>query len=185
MLKHAKRYIVTASVATAAGLAALAGVTAASASPVAPVSAGAPVSPARTAAVSGLEHFQLMSTSATASKGRVIAYGVFTGAAVDFMGNTTDTFKFRNGSFRVRHSQGHGTQSFNPRSCLIRINQHGTYSISHGTGRYKGITGHGKYRFSILALGAHNKNGKCSTSQSKPPVAFEQIIQASGPVHLG
>lgn len=53
------------------------------------------------------------------------ARGVFTAPATDIMGNRTDTFKFSNGTFRVRHSPGHG----------------------------------------------------------KAPVAFQQIIKASGPVH--
>jgi len=42
--------------------------------------------------------------------------------------------------------------------------------------------GHGKYQLSILFIGARNSKGKCS--ESKPPVAFQQIIRAQGPVHL-
>jgi len=43
-----------------------------------------------------------------------------------------------------------------------------------------GISG-GKYQLSILAIGAKS-NGKCT--HNKPPVALEQLIQASGPVRL-
>jgi hypothetical protein len=111
----------------------------------------------------------------------VIARGVFTAPATDIMGNRTDTFKFSNGSFRVRHSPGHGPQSFNPRTCLVKVSQHGTYKLSHGTGKYAGIKGHGRYHVTVLAIGARNANGKCS--QRKAPVAFQQIIKASGPVH--
>ena len=109
------------------------------------------------------------------------ARGVFTAPATDIMGNRTDTFKFSNGSFRVRHSPGHGPQSFNPRTCLVKVSQHGTYKLSHGTGKYAGIKGHGRYHVTVLAIGARNANGKCS--QRKAPVAFQQIIKASGPVH--
>jgi hypothetical protein len=127
------------------------------------------------------EHFQLVTASATSNTAGVIAYGAFTGSAVDIMGNTTDTFKFPNGSFQVRHSPGKGPQSFNPNTCLLTVNQHGTYTLGHGTGRYAGISGHGTYQISILGIGARSK-GRCS--QNQPPVAFQQIIKASGPVHL-
>ena len=111
------------------------------------------------------------------------ARGVFTAPATDIMGNRTDTFKFSNGSFRVRHSPGHGPQSFNPRTCLVKVSQHGTYRLSHGTGKYAGIKGHGRYHVTVLAIGARNANGKCS--QRKAPVAFQQIIKASGPKFTG
>jgi hypothetical protein len=45
-------------------------------------------------AVSGTEHFQLMTTSATATTVPVIAYGVFTAAGVDHVGNNVDTLVF-------------------------------------------------------------------------------------------
>lgn len=131
---------------------------------------------------SGIEHFQLMTTSATATTSSVIAYGVFTGAGVDHqISNNVDRFVFPNGNIRVHHSNGKGPQTFNPKTCLLTINQHGTYLITHGTGKFAGITGHGVYHLSIIAIGARS-HGKCS--QTKPPVAFHQVINASGPVSL-
>src|ERR1700722_4774773 len=151
MLRNYRRLIAAAATVAVAGTIAVTGITAASAAP-------------RTSpAVSGTEHFQLVTTSATASTGRVIAYGVFTAPAVDHMGNSVDRFVFRNGSFKVKHSPGKGPQSFNPKTCLMTI------------------SGHGNYHFTLLLIAARSK-GKCS--QSKPPVAFEQIIMASGPVRL-
>jgi hypothetical protein len=44
---------------------------------------------------------------------------------------------------------------------------------------FAGIKGHGTYLVSILAIGSHSA-GKCS--MTKPPVAFEEIIRAHGPV---
>ena len=155
----------------AAGAIALSGVVAATASP--HTSHG----------VSGIEHFQLVSTSSSPkTNGHLIAYGVFTKAGTDVVtGNLTDIFKFRNGTIHVHHSAGKGTQRFNPHTCLLQISLHGTYRLVSGTGRYAGISGHGTYRLSILAIGARS-HGKCT--QRKPPVAFQQIIRASGPVHL-
>jgi hypothetical protein len=133
-------------------------------------------------AVSGTEHFQMMTTSGTGSIGSVIASGVFTAPAVDHEGlNNLSTFTFSNGTITVKHSNGTGTQSFNPKTCLLTVNQHGTYKLQSGTGAYAGISGSGTYKLSILAIGARS-GGKCS--QSKPPVAFHQVINASGPVSL-
>ncbi len=132
-------------------------------------------------ALSGTEHFQLVSTSTTSNRGMVIAYGAFTARAVDVQGNKADTFKFANGSFKVTHSPGKGPQTFNPKTCLGLVNQHGTYTIGHGTGAYAGITGRGKYQLSIVLIGAKS-GGRCV--RNKPPAAAEIIIRATGPVRL-
>jgi len=129
--------------------------------------------------VSGIEHFQLVTTSATATTQPVIATGVFTAGGVDHQGSKTDTFVFPGGSFKVAHSQGTGTQNLNPKTCLVTVRVHGTYTLSGGTGKYAGIRGHGIYHLSILGIAARS-GGKCTTH--KPPVAWQQIIQASGPV---
>jgi hypothetical protein len=163
------RLLAAAAAVAASATVALTGLTAASASP------------AR-AAASGTEHLQLMSTSATSNLAPIIIYGVVTAQGVDHEGSgNTDTVKFAGGSFKLVHSAGKGTQHFNPVTCLAQISQHGTYKISGGTGKYKGISGHGKYQFNILAVGKKVK-GKCS--QKAAPVAFQQLIQASGPVSL-
>ena len=130
---------------------------------------------------SGTEFFQLMTTSATSTTVPVIAHGVFTDYGVDHTGNTVDTVVLQKGSFKVAHSAGTGPQHFNPKTCLNQVNQHGTIRIFHGTGRYAGIHGHGTYHLSLLFIAARVA-GKCS--QTKPPVAFQQIITASGTVRL-
>jgi hypothetical protein len=171
MRMNYKRLVGAAGAVAAAATIAVTGITAASAAPHA--------SPA----VSGIEHFQLMTTSATSNTAPVIAYGVFTGVAVDHMGNKVDKFVFSNGTFKVRHMAAkHGTsQHFNSRTCLFTLSEHGTYKVLSGTGKYAGITGHGTYRLSVLFIGAKS-NGKCS--QTKPPVAFQEQIKAVGPVKL-
>ena len=132
-------------------------------------------------AASGTEHFQIMSTSASSSRQSFIGTGLFTAGGVDHTGNRVDKIVVPGGTFKVAHSPGKGPQSFNPKTCLLTVNQHGTYVLGHGTGKFKGISGHGKYRVSIMAVGPKS-GGKCS--QSKPPVAFQLIINASGPVSL-
>jgi hypothetical protein len=134
-----------------------------------------------TPAASGTEHFQIMTTSATSKGLSIIATGIFTAGGVDHEGSSVATEKFPGGTFKIRHSRGTGKQTFNPRTCLLTLNLHGTYTLGHGTGKYAGISGHGTYKLRILAI-AQRVHGKCS--QSLPPAAFQQIISASGPVSL-
>jgi len=169
MLNRRNRLIATVSTLAAAGAVTLSGLTAASAAPAVP-------------AVSGTAHFQEMTTSAVASHSPVIATGAFTAGGTDTVtGNSTDTFSFPGGTFKVTHSKGHGTQSFNPHSCLFQLRQRGTYTLSNGTGKFAGISGHGRYLVSVLAVGPKGANGKCAHGA---PKFNEQEIQASGPVHL-
>ena len=58
----------------------------------------------------------------------------------------------------------------------------GTHIITGGTGKYKGISGHGTYTVSVVGIGAKAKKGACS--QTAPPVAQHQVVNASGPVKL-
>ena len=168
MLNVRSRLLGAAGAVVAAGAIAVSGVAAASAAP-------------HTARASGTEQFQIMTTSATSSTSSIIARGVFTAGGVDHSGNKVDTAVFSNGSFKIAHSKGTGSQSFNPKTCLMTISLHGTYTLSGGTGAYAGISGSGKYQLSILGVGARS-GGQCS--RTKPPVAFQQIIKASGPVKL-
>jgi hypothetical protein len=165
-----------AAVATMAGAAAAAVVGLASPAGASPVAVRGP------AVVTGTEHFQMTTTSGTASASPLIAYGVFTTPGVDHeSGGATATFVFPGGTVKVRHSSGTGPQSFNPKTCLFQVTLHGTYTLTGGTGKYKGISGHGTYTLAILGIGAKSK-GACS--QTLPPVAWQQQIKASGPVRL-
>jgi hypothetical protein len=133
-----------------------------------------------TTTATATEHFQFMSTSPTSNKSSLIAYGAFTTHGKDVEGrHNLSHFVFPNGTLKIKHSNGKGTQHFNPRTCLLQINERGTYKILGGTGAYRGVSGHGTYHLQIIGIGA-KKGGKCSKRAA--PVAFQQIIQASGPV---
>jgi hypothetical protein len=170
MARYRNKLLVAASVVVAAGTVAISGLTAAGASQTSSHRA------------TGTEHFQLVTTSAAFRKIGVIATGAFTAGGVDTVTRTSDTFKFHGGTFVLSHSRGHGKQSFDPRTCLLAVSQHGTFTLSHGTGAYAGISGHGKYTLSLLEISARTSAGKCS--QTKKPVATQQIIRAQGPVTL-
>ena len=131
---------------------------------------------------SGFEHFQIMTTSETTSRQSIIATGLFTAGGVDHSGARVDTAVFPDGTFKIAHSPGVGTPRFNPKTCLGVIAVNGTYRLSHGTGAYAGIRGHGIYRVNLTMVGARNSAGKCSNRL--PPAAFQVIIRAQGPVSL-
>jgi hypothetical protein len=87
----------------------------------------------------------------------------------------------RCGGAAVPAHKGTGTQSFNPKTCLLKANLKGTYKLGSGTGAYAHISGSGTYQLSILAVGAKS-GGTCS--KTLPPPTFQQVIRASGPVSL-
>jgi hypothetical protein len=159
-----------------------AGVAAASASHPAglshPAAVSHPASPH--AAVTGTEHFQLVSSAVNSNAGPVAAYGVFndSGAQVQ-ISNSKDTFKFPTGSFVVKHKTTHARSRFSRRTCAGVIHQRGTYKISNGAGAYAGISGHGRFRLRILFVARHTAHG-CSNK----PIAVQTIIRARGPVSL-
>ena len=143
------------------------------------VPAGA--APTVRSAVSGTEHFQVMTTSATATTLPIIAYGVFTAAGVDHMGSTVDKLVFPKGSFKVNHSKVTAKENFNPKTCLLTVSGTGKVTLFGGTGAYKGISGKPVATLSILAIAASSR-GKCS--MTRPLVAFQQLIRAAGKITL-
>ena len=172
------RKTLAALIGAAATVTMMAGAGVASASPAHPATPVHPASAHR--AVTGTEHFQAVSTSLTSSRSKVVAYGVFNASGVDIAtSNTRDTFKFPGGKFRVTHHATRSRQHFNTTTCAGTFRERGRYKISHGTGRYAGISGHGRYRLRGLIVARHTAHG-CS----RRPIAIQVIIRAHGPVTL-
>lgn len=128
----------------------------------------------------GTEQFQIMTTSGTATTLSTMAYGVFTAPGVDHMGKTIDTLVFPGGSIKIKRTAQIGYGTSGP-SCLSTAGEQGIYSFVGGTGKYKGIRGHGKYTVSILEISPKVKGG---CAQNATPRAFQEVINASGPVKL-
>ena len=145
--------------------------------------ASASASLAAGAGRSGFEFLQLVTTSPNSHAPiSLIATGVFAAGGVNQQGSKVDTAVFPDGTFNIAHSNGTHTLRFNPKACLGVFAQDGTYQLSHGTGAYAGISGHGIYRENITFVTARNSAGTCSNKL--PPVAYQQIIRAQGPVRL-
>jgi hypothetical protein len=151
------------------------------------VPAGASPIAARPAAVTGAEHFQAVTTSGTATTQGVIAYGLFTNYGVDHENNSnaatsTDLFAFAGGSFKVTHTTKKQSQSVNAKACFYRYTASGTFKLSAGTGKYKGISGNGTFTLSGMGFGPKTKSGACNENAN--PVAYQQVINANGTAKL-
>ena len=130
-----------------------------------PAAVSHPASPH--AAVTGTEHFQDVSSSLTSSTSPVLAYGVFNARGTDTQtGSHTDTFAFPGGSFRVTHKTTRTRQHFSRRTCAGVVHQRGIYKLSRGTGRYAGISGHGRYRLRVLIVARHTATADAPGSRS-------------------
>jgi len=106
---------------------------------------------------------------------------VFTDFGVSHPGPKVDTFVLQKGSFQLAHKVTSAMQHFNPVTCLGQATLKGTYTISHGTGKYAGISGSGTLLFSTLFIEAR-ASGACTTRT--PPVALQVILKESGSVSL-
>jgi hypothetical protein len=138
----------------------------------------ASAAPAASTASTVNDRIQIMTTSATSNTlGAIETGSVFTGAGVDHSGNNVDTLVFPGGTYKTRHGSGTGTQTLNPKTCLLRVSLHGTDTTYGGTGKFRGISGTGTWEASVLAIYARSA-GKCSTT--KVPLAFQEIITGSG-----
>jgi hypothetical protein len=139
-----------------------------------------PASPA----VSGTEHFYLMTTQPTASKYSVIATGVFTAGGVDVSGNTTDKVDLPGGTFKIHHGGPVHVvkEKLNRKTCLADFEGTASFTVANGTGAYKGISGSGKAVISELEIARRNSRGACNLNAT--PVVNEQTITAKAHVKL-
>ena len=96
--------------------------------------------------------------------------------------------KFPKGTFLLNEvSAGHETGTINPSTCAAVYTDTGIkYTITDGTGSYKGITGSGTANLRFTGTLPKLSNGKCNESTSVTPVAGTalSVVHARGPVTL-
>ena len=124
------------------------------------------------------EHFRFMTTSVSTPRASAAAWGAFTAGGTINLGS--GLVRFTHGTFRLIHHHTRGASELNGRTCLLQSVQRGTYRLADGTGRYRHISGHGTYTNRIRAVLRRDARGRCT--QSKLPRAFQQVINARGPV---
>jgi hypothetical protein len=147
--------------------------------------AAASAQPSAPASRHGTEHFTFMFASTSTDVGSIIATGRFTD------GGTINIFPFRPsygmklgaGTIRLTLTSPHPPSSkTNRATCLTTVSERGTYKLSHGTGRYAGIRGTGRFTATDRLVSHHRRSGGCATGRS--PLAEQTIFTLSGPVTL-
>lgn len=112
---------------------------------------------------SGLaEYFRVASTN-QAGPGAIIVTGVFNDGGVEHPGRTVDSATLGDGTFRIDHSAGHPTASFNPKTCVGTITETGPFRVYDGTGRFAALQGSGTYRFYATYTTGRNAAGCTKT----------------------
>ena len=134
-------------------------------------------------AVSGTEHFYLMTTQPTATRYSVIATGLFTAGGTDISGRNSDLIKLPGGSFKIHHGgRLHVVKmQLNRKTCLANFVATAGFTVGNGTGVYKGISGSGKAVIKSLFIARRSK-GACNANAT--PVVSQETITATGKVKL-
>jgi hypothetical protein len=151
------------------------------------LAAAAVIASAATATTSAkTEHFSLINSQTSGSAPlhySAIATGAFTAGGTAILDSKagTGTLRFQGGTIKLKTKHTPTKTTGNPRTCLEKDAQSGTYTIASGTGVYKGISGSGKSTAEATFVGA-TVNGKCSNNTQAD--AIQIIVTASGPVAL-
>jgi hypothetical protein len=128
----------------------------------------------------GTEHIVIMGASAKSSVDSVIATGPFTaGGSINLA--STGKVTLDGGTLTLVPSFGPSRNRLNQSTCLVTISGRGTYVLGHGSHRYAGISGSGRFTLNIRQVNARLASGKCSATRA---VAYQGVITASGPVTI-
>jgi hypothetical protein len=114
-----------------------------------------PRGPARSART---ERFHVAST-VPSGPGTIIITGVVNAGGTEHPGRAIDDATFAGGSFRIDHSTGQPSASFDTRTCVGTISQTGPFTVRDGTGRFAGLAGSGSYVFHALYTTARDAAG--------------------------
>jgi hypothetical protein len=130
---------------------------------------------AATSTPSSIEHWTVESTNPVSATAVLIARGPLTvGGTINLQ---TGHVELPGGTLTLSHKQSWGTQGQNPRTCLATVTSSGTYKVTGGTGRYKGIHGQGTYRLTAYAI-VKKVKGTCATKVV--PYAQTELLTATG-----
>jgi hypothetical protein len=128
------------------------------------------------------EDFRIISAAASAKHQSVLATGEFLAGGYQIpgrltSGHATDKMVFPSGTFKVAR---HVTREWLPlptHRCLVRETIHGSYSLGHGTGGFKGISGTGGFVMRIRGV-IRKSHGQCGGRMT----VFQEITYADGTV---
>jgi hypothetical protein len=132
--------------------------------------------------ISRHENFRIISTNEAAKRHSVIATGSFMAGGSEALGRTVssravDQAYLYRGTFEITRQIRFRTPPAPPRRCILRVTERGTYTLSHGTGRYAGISGSGRFTSRETLVFARTGPNNCGKT-----IAFQQIMYESGTV---
>jgi hypothetical protein len=121
------------------------------------------------------------------------ASGVFSDSGSIFLnaGNKAgpSTIKLGKGNVTIQHAATNPNLQPVPigaaSACVFGATEHVGYTVTGGTGSYKGITGHGVATLTIKVTLPKLAGGKCNESNSAAPTGGSASFDAVGPVTVG
>jgi hypothetical protein len=141
------------------------------------IAAAAP--PQQQSAKQGAEHLVIMGISARSGALSVIATGLFTdgGTASLLPPEPYLVLKLGAGSIRLT-ARGAAKFKLDRATCLVTISGHNTYTLGHGTGKYAGIRGSGRFTITGSQVIRRKAGGACESERPTSHLKAEQLIIA-------
>ena len=139
---------------------------------------------AGTAAASTVYGTEYFTITITGNDEGVVAHGLFKGHGRDGANHENyDVLHLKHGHLRIYHpdKKSHFSFKLYPKSCYARISGHGTYTLSHGTGRFRGVHGHGHYKVEFKTTFPQKSDGSCDFNGEGYEVG---VVHAHGPASL-
>ena len=136
------------------------------------------------AGTAATQHFILLSANPR-DPGKVIASGPVTGVGSETDtdgpdGDVLATFTFDTGIVSVDIS-GVRQSNFDPKTCIAKPSESGTFTITGGSGLYSGVTGGGTYSGHGIIVGRRGPQGQCfGPGSGVPPAQNVFIARMSG-----
>jgi hypothetical protein len=123
---------------------------------------------------SSTEYIDVASTN-EAGPGAIILTGVLDIGGVEHPGRAIDQVSFSSGTFRIDHSSGQPTVTFDKATCVGMIVQTGPFRIEDGTGRFAGLDAQGRYYFHATYTTSRGASGSCTQTTT----AYIETIRAA------
>jgi hypothetical protein len=94
-----------------------------------------------------------------------------------------DVLHLQNGTLRVEHPNKDAkfVPTIDRKTCFVSFKEHGTFTLDHGTGKYAGVTGGGKYHATGYSISKRKASGKCDLHSRPKTEIF--TVSGSGTVH--
>jgi hypothetical protein len=136
-------------------------------------------------AAKSTERIEIVATVPGAKAASAIATGVAIAGGTTTLGwinNSagTGTVKAPDGTFRITTGKSEVVIGIGLKTCLETTSGNGTYKLSHGTGKFKGLTGSGTWTVTGQSVSGPNARGKCTAN----PTVSQEIVILHGPATI-